>query len=132
MSTSHGSIEQLTTDATILELLTSAREKKAQADRDAASADATLGNNAEQSYTPPVPGGYPQDYPGYGQAPPPGSYMYYPPPFPGALLPDGTTAPYYPPPPPPTGVSQHPEGTGNGSLPPPEIARLIPCRYVAS
>ncbi|EJD03674.1 uncharacterized protein FOMMEDRAFT_154779 [Fomitiporia mediterranea MF3/22] len=134
VSTSHGSIEQLTTDDTILELIAEARDKKSLPDTDS-SAPAPVpvpasAPTSEQQYMPHVPESYSQEYPAYGQVPPhPGSYMYYPPPFPGAMLSDGSPAPYYPPPPPPNSMAQPPENAGNGSLPPPEIARLIPCRY---
>ncbi|THH06345.1 hypothetical protein EW145_g4149 [Phellinidium pouzarii] len=121
VSSSHGSLEQLTADATILELVNSAREKRAQAEQ------------AVPTYVPPE--GYSQEYVAdpakayYAQ--PHGSYMYYPPYHPGAaLLPDGTPAPYYPPPQlAPT--AQSPDGAGGSNLPPPEIARLIPCRWAA-
>jgi hypothetical protein len=45
------------------------------------------------------------------------AYSYYPP------APEGAV--FYPPPPPPQSEAQ----SGQGNLPPPEIARLIPCRY---
>ena len=88
------------------------------------------GPNAEAL---PQPDGYPQEYQAdpskayYAQ--PNGSYMYYPP-YPGAVLPDGTPAPFYPPPP-PSNTSSPSDGSGGSNLPPPEIARLIPCRYVS-
>ncbi|TCD67107.1 hypothetical protein EIP91_000570 [Steccherinum ochraceum] len=54
--------------------------------------------------------------------PPPGAYYYPPPP----MLPDGSMA-FYPPPPPPHAVDAN--GNGFGNVPPPDIARMIPCRY---
>ncbi|KIL71734.1 hypothetical protein M378DRAFT_183092 [Amanita muscaria Koide BX008] len=64
----------------------------------------------------------------YGQPP---AYPYYPP-MNGAppQMPDGTTGIFYPPPPPPPQAPREnaiPGGLGN--LPPPDIARSIPCRY---
>ncbi|KAL5533964.1 hypothetical protein ACEPAG_424 [Sanghuangporus baumii] len=131
VSSSHESIEQLTTDATILELLSSARAKKTQADTEATASPAAPGSAPEQTYLHPAPEDYQQNYTAYGQVPPPpGPYMYYPAPYPGAMLPDGSPAQYYPaPPPPPNGATQPSDAMGNGTLPPPEIARLIPCRY---
>ncbi|KAG7098991.1 hypothetical protein E1B28_000877 [Marasmius oreades] len=61
----------------------------------------------------------------YPQAPPPGApagYAYYQP----HPLPEGAV--FYPPPPHDPHHTQNPTG-GPGNLPPPEIARLIPCRY---
>ncbi|KAI5121140.1 hypothetical protein M0805_007138 [Coniferiporia weirii] len=115
----NGLLEQLTADATILELLSSAKEKKAQAEMTA------------PTYVPSE--GYPQEYlPDPAKAyyaQPHGSYMYYPSYHPGAaLLPDGTPAPYYPPPPLASNGQPH-DAAGGSNLPPPEIARLIPCRY---
>ena len=81
-----------------------------------------------------VPNGYPQidgfsteagaEPPKAGYYPP--QYMYYPavPPN-GAILPEGAV-PYYPAPP-PTAPGQ-PDPSGGSNLPPPEIARMIPCR----
>lgn len=136
VSSSHGSIEQLATDATILELLSSSRDKKTRPDTETTGGPAAPGSAPEQTFAQPAPEGFQQNYTAYGQVPPPpGPYMYYPAPYPGAMLPDGSPAPYYPPPPPPNpvnGTSQPSEAMGNGSLPPPEIARLIPCRYVSN
>jgi len=58
--------------------------------------------------------------------PPPGAYTYYPTLNSPPPLPEATA--YYPPPQPqPSGDSPSPGGPGN--LPPPEVAKLIPCRY---
>ena len=57
--------------------------------------------------------------------PPPGAYYYPPMPVPPPVLPDGAVPYYVPPPHMPT--DQNPAGFGN--LPPPEVARMIPCRY---
>ena len=67
--------------------------------------------------------------------PHPGPYAYYPG-VPVPPLPEGAM-PYYPPPlappasSPPSGDDQTPPSAGSNvsNLPPPEIARLIPCRY---
>lgn len=58
----------------------------------------------------------------YGM-PPPGPYGYYPP---GPPIQDGAQA-YYPPPLSAGAEQQWPGGPGN--LPPPDVARYIPCRY---
>ncbi|KAI0034140.1 hypothetical protein K488DRAFT_77405 [Vararia minispora EC-137] len=70
-----------------------------------------------------------------GQHPPRGYYMPPPGPFyyPSMPPPEGAV-PFFPPPPPPQHNGEHPQhqstAPGAGSnLPPPEIARLIPCRY---
>lgn len=119
VSSIHGELEQLATDAAVLELVKAAKEKKNPG-----------GPNAEAL---PQPDGYAQEYqPDPSRAyfaQPNGSYMYYPP-YPGAVLPDGTPAPFYPPPP-PSNNSTPSDGSGGSNLPPPEIARLIPCRYVS-
>lgn len=66
----------------------------------------------------------------YWGPPPPNMYGYYPgmhagpPPPPG---PDGSV-PYYPPPPPPQHLAEF-MNMAPGNLPPPDIARMIPCRY---
>jgi RNA-binding, Nab2-type zinc finger len=58
--------------------------------------------------------------------PPPGAYAYYPG-MPVPSAPEGSV-PYYPPVMQP-GDDQHQTGGALSNLPPPEIARLIPCRY---
>lgn len=54
--------------------------------------------------------------------PPPSAYYY---PMPPHVLPDGSVAYYAPPPPMPADAN----AAGYPNLPPPDIARLIPCRY---
>ncbi|THH18547.1 hypothetical protein EW146_g2451 [Bondarzewia mesenterica] len=111
-ASSQGVPEQYTSDPAILDLL-----------REAGSAK----TNTEAFHPQPV---YPHDPnvdPSKGYyIPPPGPYAYYPG-MPVPPLPDGAV-PYYPPPPPPAD-DQHPQGGLISNLPPPEIARLIPCRY---
>lgn len=77
----------------------------------------------------PQENGYPQDpamdpSKGYYPPPPAGAYYYPGIPVGAPMMPDGAVA-YYPPPPVP---SDHNLG-GMGNLPPPEVARMIPCRY---
>ena len=104
---SQGSPESYTSDQAILDLLVAAKNK--------------IVPNGHQSES-----GYPGDttdpaktyYP-----PPPGPYYYPGMPVPPPVHPDGSIA-YYPPP--------HPSADHNGglpNLPPPDIARMIPCRY---
>ncbi|KAF9076071.1 hypothetical protein BDP27DRAFT_880661 [Rhodocollybia butyracea] len=103
-ASSQGPPQTYTQDPTILELLNSAQAKIISA--------APLNEN----------GFYPEaNGDGYAL---PGSYAYYPP-F-NTSPPDGAI--FYPPP------QSHADGqsvmaVGPGNLPPPEIARLIPCRY---
>ncbi|ESK98092.1 protein with ankyrin repeats [Moniliophthora roreri MCA 2997] len=100
LPSSSGSPQECTQDPAILELVNSALSKT---DQNGYVQDPNA--NPEKSYYPPPP--------------PPGAYPYYPPP----AMPEGTV--YYPQPP----EGQPPAGSGPGNLPPPEIARLIPCRY---
>lgn len=112
-------LEQLTTDATILELLNLAKEKRAQSEQN--TAIPYHPENYQQEYTNDPSKSY------YAQ--PQGSYMYYPSIHPGAaMLPDGSPAPYYTTPPFPPSGQPPSDGNGGSNLPPPEIARLIPCR----
>ncbi|KAK7694976.1 hypothetical protein QCA50_002164 [Cerrena zonata] len=100
---SQGPPEQHTSDPAIIDLLNSAKNK-----------------------TYPVP----QVYPGYSNDPqaeaakayypPPGAYYY--PGMPPPMMHQGPV-PFYPPP------VMDPSGNGLGNLPPPDVARLIPCRY---
>lgn len=105
----HGRPEMYTSDAAILELFNNAQNK-------------------------PAPNGVPAQEQGYTQdsmvnpakpyySVPAGPYAYYPgvPPMP--TLPDGSPAYYAQPP------MQMGENGGFGNLPPPEVARFIPCRY---
>lgn len=84
-------------------------------------------HNKMQSLPPPPPqeSGYPHEHmhdPSQGYyGPPPGGFYYPGPPH----MPEGAV-PYYPPPPHLTG-DQGPNAFGH--LPPPDIARQIPCRY---
>ncbi|KII94153.1 hypothetical protein PLICRDRAFT_50137 [Plicaturopsis crispa FD-325 SS-3] len=105
-SSSQGRPEQYTSDPAILELLHYAQSRLS-------------------SGMPMQDPGYPQDPSKQYYAPPPGPYAYYPGIPQGPPLPDGAVA-YYPIPPPPSG-EQPPGGVGN--LPPPDVARFIPCRY---
>ncbi|EAU92738.2 hypothetical protein CC1G_01783 [Coprinopsis cinerea okayama7 len=110
-ASSQGPPEQFTSDPAILDLLKSA-QTKLQANKD--------GYNEN---------GYPQnpptsDYPA-AAPPPPGPYPYYPTINP-SLSTMGDPAVFYPPPPPgENGAAPN----GIGHLPPPEVARMIPCRY---
>ncbi|KAI0066457.1 hypothetical protein BV25DRAFT_1796507 [Artomyces pyxidatus] len=105
---SHGLPEQYTSDASILELLRLAVPPKSNLD--VAQQDPSYAHDPNLMH----PKGY--------YIPPPGPYAYYPG-MPVPPLPDGAVA-YYPPPAP-----QGEDQSANGNLPPPEIARLIPCRY---
>ncbi|PCH33896.1 hypothetical protein WOLCODRAFT_160435 [Wolfiporia cocos MD-104 SS10] len=106
-ASSQGLPESYTIDSTILELLEAAKNK--------------LNANA----APPQEAPYPHDPnmdPAKGYyGPPPGAY-YYGMPMGAPMLPEGAV--YYPPPPPVP--SDH---NGMPNLPPPEVARMIPCRY---
>lgn len=145
VQTSAGGLDQLTQDQAILDLLASARDKNNDEQPKETVADISVppadGVPAQVSSQPPpqqqqqyiptdgtgVAPGYPPHPDYYAQA----SYMYYPSPYP-AMMPDGAPAPgaYYPPQHPPQPASASPADSANGSnLPPPEIARLIPCRY---
>lgn len=105
----HGRPEMYTSDAAILELFNGVQNKPAPNGvpaQDQGYTQDSLVNPAKPYY--PVPAG---------------PYAYYPgvPPMP--TLPDGSPA-YYPQPP-----MQMGENGGFGNLPPPEVARFIPCRY---
>ncbi|KAI9060548.1 hypothetical protein FKP32DRAFT_1613539 [Trametes sanguinea] len=121
-ASSQGPPESYTSDPVVHGLISVAKGKMAQA---AAQQQQQQQQQQEAAY--------PHDQPaestnmdpaaGYYPPPPPGAYYYPPMPVP-PMMPDGTM-PYYAPPPMPT--DQSPPGFGN--LPPPEIARMIPCRY---
>jgi hypothetical protein len=86
-----------------------------------------LNNALSAGPIPPQHPGYPHDPNAdaakqYYNMPPPGPYAYYP-----AAPPMADGAQGYYPPPAPGGDQQWPGGPGN--LPPPDIARYIPCRY---
>ncbi|KZT30732.1 hypothetical protein NEOLEDRAFT_1083068 [Neolentinus lepideus HHB14362 ss-1] len=105
-ASSQGLPEQFTSDQAILELIRNAQNKINQ--NIVAQAEYPHDPNADPSK---------QYYP------PPGAYYY-----PGvAPLPEGAVA-YYPPMPPQSAPGEHTNGNGS-NLPPPEIARMIPCRY---
>ena len=112
-SNSSSSPEQYTSDPAVLEILAVARTKFVP-----------QGVPSEPVYLPEHNGDVPKDY---YPPPPPGPY-YYPgmPLPPPPMLPEGGVA-YYPPP--PTHFVDHNGSGGFGNLPPPEIARMIPCRY---
>ena len=116
-ASSQGRPELYTSDPAILELLNFAQNK-------------TLANGIpphEPVYTPESSDGHDKRY-AYGP-PPPIMYPYYPGVNPVPPPSDGVA--YYPRPPPPQnpGENPPPAGLNNGNLPPPEVARLIPCRY---
>lgn len=114
-SSSHGLPEQYTSDPSVLELLNRARPRA-------------------------ISNGMPSQDPGYGHDPnddldkyhgssPPVPYPYYPSinSAPPSMTEGGV---YYPPPPQATAENPGAGGTGGlGNLPPPEVARFIPCRY---
>ncbi|KAJ3728132.1 hypothetical protein DFJ43DRAFT_1139999 [Lentinula guzmanii] len=104
-ASNQGPPQSYTQDPTILEILNSAQAKIT-------------------SLAPPNENGfYPETN---GEAYPPAAYSYYPPY--NASPPEGVA--YYPPPPlQPHADAQPMTALGPGNLPPPEIARLIPCRY---
>lgn len=111
---SNGSPELHTTDRVILDLLTQAKNKSLL--------DCVSG---PISTYPPDGSDDPQKP--YYPPPPPDAYPYYPTINPSlSTVPDGGV--YYPPPPPPHMGETHSPG-GLPHLPPPEIARMIPCRY---
>ncbi|KAK0455955.1 hypothetical protein EV421DRAFT_18217 [Armillaria borealis] len=109
-ASSHGPPQQYTSDPAILELLTAAQAKVAS-------------QNAYQE------NGYTEDANGDAAKAPyyPSSYPYYPTLNSAPPMPEGTA--YYPPPPPPPSTADGMIPGGPGNLPPPDIARFIPCRY---
>ncbi|KAI0003782.1 hypothetical protein BJV74DRAFT_881593 [Russula compacta] len=120
-ASAHGLPEQYTSDVTVVELLRAAAIPKVNPDAPP--------QDPRFIHDPNV--GPPKAY----YMPHPGPYAYYPG-IPVPPLPEGAM-PYYPPPPappassPPSADDQTPPSAGNNvsNLPPPEIARLIPCRY---
>ncbi|GBE77794.1 predicted protein [Sparassis crispa] len=109
-ASSQGPPEQYTTDPIILDLLNTAKSK--------VSPDVIIIEETACTHDPnmdPTTGYY---------GPPPSAYYYPGMPVPPHILPDGT--PYYATPP-PVPTEQNPNGIPN--LPPPEVARMIPCRY---
>ncbi|KAI0294975.1 hypothetical protein BC826DRAFT_1104445 [Russula brevipes] len=120
-TSTHGLPEQYTSDAAVVELLRAAAIPKVNPDAPP--------QDPRFIHDPNV--GPPKAY----YMPHPGSYAYYHG-MPVPPLPEGAM-PYYPPPPappassPPSADDQAAPSSGNNvsNLPPPEIARLIPCRY---
>ncbi|KAF5352436.1 hypothetical protein D9756_006030 [Leucocoprinus leucothites] len=111
----HGSPEQYTTEQVILDLLAQAKNKLLP--NGVPTTEPTYphdGNdNSQKAYYPP---------------PPPEAYPYYPTINPSlSTIPDGGA--FYPPPPPPQAMGESHSPGGMNNLPPPEIARFIPCRY---
>ncbi|KZT75088.1 hypothetical protein DAEQUDRAFT_761050 [Daedalea quercina L-15889] len=107
---SGGLPESYTADSAILELLEAAKNKVNGIQAAPQENSYPLDPNMD-----PSKGYYP---------PPPGAYYYPGMPVGAPMMPDGSVA-YYPPPPP---VPSDQNG-GMGNLPPPEVARMIPCRY---
>ncbi|KAI0308304.1 hypothetical protein B0F90DRAFT_1813583 [Multifurca ochricompacta] len=122
-TSTHGLPEQYTSDATIVELLRAAALPKVNPD--------IPPQDPRFIHDPNV--GPPKAY----YLPHPGPYAYYPG-IPVPPLPEGAI-PYYHPPPAPAPPAASPPSTDDqatpsagsnfSNLPPPEIARLIPCRY---
>ncbi|KAI8980764.1 hypothetical protein BD414DRAFT_420239 [Trametes punicea] len=111
---SQGPPESYTSDPVIHDLLSVAKSKMSQASTQHQEGVYSQEQPSESTHMDPA---------GY-YLPPPGAYYYPPMPVPPPMMPDGTM-PYYAPPPMPTDQTQ----PGPGNLPPPEIARMIPCRY---
>ncbi|PIL31708.1 transporter [Ganoderma sinense ZZ0214-1] len=113
---SQGPPDSYTSDPVILELLSAARSKLGH----------SPGMHSEVAYSQEQqPDATNVDPASAGFYPPPGAYYYPPMPVPPPMMPDGSVPYYVPPPPMPT--DQNSNGLGN--LPPPEVARMIPCRY---
>lgn len=106
-SSSQGRPEQYTSDAAILELLGHAQSKMTSSgmpSHDQVYSHDTINDANHHYYAPPPQEAYTY-YPTLNSAPPP--------------MPEGVA--YYPP--------QTPGDVGPGHMPPPEVARFIPCRY---
>lgn len=116
-ASSQGPPESYTSDPVVLGLLSAANSKMSQQPMQQPEGAYTQEQAVDSNHVDPAANGY---YP-----PPPGAYYYPPMPVPPPMMPDGTVPYYAPPPHMPT--DQNPSGLGN--LPPPEIARMIPCRY---
>ncbi|KZT05834.1 uncharacterized protein LAESUDRAFT_743609 [Laetiporus sulphureus 93-53] len=110
-ASSQGPTEQFTSDSAILELLDAAKTELSSSAAPAQEPVYAHDPNVDQTK------GY------YG--PPPSAYYYPGVPIGAPMLPDGAIS-YYPPPAP---VASEPNGNGMPNLPPPEVARMIPCRY---
>ncbi|KAI1789760.1 hypothetical protein LXA43DRAFT_892167 [Ganoderma leucocontextum] len=113
---SQGPPESYTSDPAILELLTAAKSKIGQSPGMHPDGAYSQEQQPDASNVDPASAGF---------YPPPGAYYYPPMPAPPPMMPDGSVPYYVPPPPMPTG--HNPNGMGN--LPPPDVARMIPCRY---
>ncbi|KAG5647545.1 hypothetical protein DXG03_008898 [Asterophora parasitica] len=110
---SQGPPAQYTSDPAILELLGFAQSKASvvlPADGPVYSQDANENAEKQYQYGPSTPGAYTY-YPSINGVPPP---------------PEGGV--YYPQPP-PQNLGEAPSPGGPGNLPPPDVARFIPCRY---
>ncbi|RPD81882.1 hypothetical protein L226DRAFT_541496 [Lentinus tigrinus ALCF2SS1-7] len=116
-ASSQGPPESYTSDPVVHGLLSAAKGKMDQPPAQQPEAAYTQEQAVDGNHVDPAANGY---YP-----PPPGAYYYPPMPVPPPMMPDGTVPYYVPPPHMPT--DQNPSGLGN--LPPPDIARMIPCRY---
>ncbi|KAI0721399.1 hypothetical protein C8T65DRAFT_735406 [Cerioporus squamosus] len=116
-ASSQGPPESYTSDPVVLGLLSAAKGKMGQPPAPQADGAYPQEQPVDGNHVDPATNGY---YP-----PPPGAYYYPPMPVPPPMMPDGTV-PYYAPPP-HMSTDQNPSGLGN--LPPPDIARMIPCRY---
>ncbi|OBZ79501.1 Glycerol-3-phosphate dehydrogenase [NAD(P)+] [Grifola frondosa] len=112
-ASSHGPPEQYTSDPAILELLSAARSKMTPTAVSSHESVYPQDSNVDAPTVDPATGYY---------GPPPGAFYY---PAMPPMLPDGAVPYYVPPPPLPT--EQNPSGLPN--LPPPDVARMIPCRY---
>ncbi|KAF8973610.1 hypothetical protein BDZ97DRAFT_1647598 [Flammula alnicola] len=110
-ASSHGRPEQYTSDPVILDLLQAGQSKVAPNGVPSPSTYANAG---------------PEDPEKRFYVPPPDSYTYYPTINP-SLSTVNEAGGYYPPSQPQVSGEASPNGLGN--LPPPEVARLIPCRY---
>ncbi|OJT02708.1 hypothetical protein TRAPUB_6702 [Trametes pubescens] len=110
-ASSQGPPESYTADPVIHGLIGVARSKMAHAAAQPQEVVYPHDQSTESANMDPSAGYYPP--------PPPGGYYY--PPMPPPMMPDGSV-PYYAPPP-------MAADSSFGNLPPPEIARMIPCRY---
>ncbi|KAI0936709.1 hypothetical protein AcV5_004781 [Taiwanofungus camphoratus] len=108
---SQGPPEQFTTDPAILELLDAVKIK--------------MSSNSPPIQEPAYAHDPSMDPTKSYYGPPAGAYYYPGMPVGAPMLPEGAV-PYYPAPP-PVATEQVPGGLAN--LPPPEVARMIPCRY---
>lgn len=112
-----GGVGQLTNDPVLVELLSAASAKGL-----APSENVYAGYTQPNGFDPDAAADTSKTY----YSPVPNPYMYYPAmPAGTPMMPEGGI-PYYPPPP---SSLQSPVDPSNGTnLPPPEVARMIPCR----